>query len=96
MDFDQKMGWATYNLGDFFTNSSGRPVAKVKVSANFFFGPSSFALLHIGFAKTQHTFSHSSGPQLFGQIQGCQIFLGTMYQHGQKYTKCPLNISKWT
>jgi hypothetical protein len=24
-------------------------------------------------------------------IQGCQVFLDTIYQHGEKYTKLPLN-----
>jgi hypothetical protein len=26
-----------------------------------------------------------------GQDQGCQIFLGTTYQNGEKYTKLPQN-----
>jgi hypothetical protein len=26
-------------------------------------------------------------------IQGCQIFLGTAYQHGEKYNEKPLSIS---
>jgi hypothetical protein len=43
------------------------------------------------------------------RLQGCQIFLGTTYQHGEKYTKLPQNVpnghkkyqmavkySKWT
>jgi hypothetical protein len=31
---------------------------------------------------------------LHRQFQGCQIFLGTKYQNGEKYTKLPINYTQ--
>jgi hypothetical protein len=51
-----------------------------------------------GYEEERRERSRDQGDPIFrppfslGQNQGCQIFLGTKYQNGEKYTKLPLII----
>jgi hypothetical protein len=42
-------------------------------------------------AATTSCLHKSNCGGLSGREQGCQIFLDTIYQNGEKYTKLPLN-----
>jgi hypothetical protein len=47
-----------------------------------------YPLLH----KLMLKYVESSHSKIASRSQGCQIFVGTLYQNGGKYTKSPQNI----
>jgi hypothetical protein len=69
-------------LGDIFVNRSGHTVSQHLCRLE------SFAASQMAETKKDvFHFFHSRA-----ENQGCQIFSGTTYQNGKKYTKLPQNI----